>query len=200
MPSHNSPPVRCQPLSSTLPVSASPAAEPLSFLNFLPGSLRLTEGSLAEYKLLAPFHYKGPTLGVARIIRRLVYSDFHTAPRTVAVAVACMPTLRQRHRERFFRLEGQTPAQLGKFVNRRMLVISRVILHPQFRGAGLSTVLIRDLIAHCPTRYVEASAVMGRFLPMFEQAGMTRLSPPEADGPAYYLLDKRHPGQPRRYR
>lgn len=177
--------------------SNTPSAA-LKQVDFLPGHFRFAPGCLADYKQLASFHYKGPTLGVARVFRRVVYHDPCGAKRTAAVAVACMPTLRQRHREAFFGIGDLTVKQIGGFVNEHLLVISRVILHPQFRGMGLSTLLIRDLIRKCPKRYVEASAVMGRFIPMFERAGMVRLSPLEAPGPAYFLLDKRHPKHPRR--
>ncbi|MEM8875874.1 MAG: hypothetical protein AAGD32_16625 [Planctomycetota bacterium] len=170
----------------------------LARLDFLPGRFRFADGCLADYKRLAVFHYKGPTLGVSRVFRKVVYHDEHTGPRTAAIAVACMPTLRQRHREAFFGIGDLSVKQIGGFVNEHLLVISRVILHPQFRGMGLSTLLIRDLIRKCPKRYVEASAVMGRFIPMFERAGMVRLSPLEAPGPAYFLRDKRYPKKPRR--
>lgn len=169
----------------------------LNHIDFLPGHFTCIDGCLADYKQLAVFHYKGPTLGVSRVFRRIVYQDPHTGPRTAAIAVACMPTLRQRHREAFFGLADWPVKDIGGFVNAHLLVISRVILHPQFRGMGLSTLLIRDLIDKCPKRYVEASAVMGRFIPMFERAGMFRLSPIDAPGPAYFLLDKKHPRKPR---
>jgi len=65
-----------------------------------------------------------------------------------------------------------------------------VIVHPQFRSLGLSSILARWMCEQCDTRYVEALAAMGRAHPFFERAGMTRFEPTEKSGAVYYLFDR----------
>jgi len=78
-----------------------------------------------------------------------------------------------------------------RFINRHVRTISRVIVHPQFRSLGLSSLLVRCLCKHCDTRYIEALAMMGRAIPFFERAGMKRYEPRAGDAPIYYLYRKR---------
>jgi ABC-type ATPase with predicted acetyltransferase domain len=77
------------------------------------------------------------------------------------------------------------------FINRHIRTISRVIVHPQFRALGLSSLLVRCICKHCDTRYTEAMAVMGRAHPFFEKGGMQRFEPGVPDGPIYYLHTRR---------
>lgn len=116
--------------------------------------------------------------------------------RLAAVAVLSFPTLRSLPRERELGLSPQlTHKERLRFTNGHVRTISRVVVHPQFRGLGLASELVRKLIEVCPTRYVEASAVMAHVHPFFAAAGMRCL---ESDGserddtirPAYFLVDK----------
>jgi hypothetical protein len=59
--------------------------------------------------------------------------------------------------------------------------ISRIIVHPRFRGIGLASQLARCLCDDCPTPYIEAIAAMAALHPLFERAGMTRVTS------AYYV-------------
>jgi len=54
-----------------------------------------------------------------------------------------------------------------------MRCISRVVVHPQWRGLGLAVRLVRRGLATMTTPYTEALAAMGRVHPFFERAGMT---------------------------
>ncbi len=70
--------------------------------------------------------------------------------------------------------------------------ISRVVVHPIFRGLGLAVRLVRHAVAHASTPYVEALAAMGEVHPFFELAGMTRFGryAGRAGGYHYYLAAK----------
>ncbi|HVT87404.1 MAG TPA: GNAT family N-acetyltransferase, partial [Tepidisphaeraceae bacterium] len=76
------------------------------------------------------------------------------------------------------------------FANEQIRTISRVVVHPQFRSIGLSSVLVRCLIQQCSTRYVEALAQMGRAHPFFEKAGMRRIDPVNEKTPVYFIYDR----------
>ena len=51
-------------------------------------------------------------------------------------------------------------------------VISRVVVHPKFRSVGLGVKLVGETLALAGTSCVEVVAVMARYNPFFERAGM----------------------------
>jgi GNAT superfamily N-acetyltransferase len=119
-----------------------------------------------------------------------------TFPRLAAVGVLSFPTLRHLTRERALGLAASlSHRERLAFTNAHVRTISRVVVHPQFRGLGLASELVRKLIEVCPTRYVEASAIMAHVHPFFEAAGMRRVTSDERERddtpmPAYFLFDK----------
>jgi ABC-type ATPase with predicted acetyltransferase domain len=162
--------------------------------DFLPGRLVLERGSARDYHALAAFHYAaGPPATWAGVwMVRYFDSQRHVAvnsSRSVAVGVLSYPVPSCRPRERWFGLAGARDAIL-RAVNANLRTISRVVVHPQFRALGLSTLLVRCLCAHCDTRYVEAIAQMGHVHPLFTRAGMTRTNLDHPDEPAYFVLDR----------
>lgn len=161
--------------------------------DFLPGRLVLERGVSRDYHALEQFHYlpKRPATWVD--VRRIRYSDA-SDDRVVAVAVLSFPRASCHLRNRFLGLHFSSTRESLRFVNANIRSISRVIVHPQFRSLGLSTVLVRSLIEHCPTPYIEAIAMMARAHPFFERAGMTRVAPDRPDDPIYFIHDcRQHP-------
>ena len=156
---------------------------------FLPGTLRLASGSAADYRQLERFHYiPGRPATFARIwtIRFWPATPSCGIGQVIAVAVLSYPPLRCAIRERVLGLSPPDGRQLAPFVNRNLRTISRVIVHPQFRGIGLASLLIRATCALADTPFVEAIARMGAAHPLFERGGMMRhpTLPREA---AYFL-------------
>ena len=116
-------------------------------------------------------------------------------PRVVAVGVLSYPTIRSIPREYTLGLRDLAPRERIAFVNGHVRTISRVVVHPQFRGLGLASELVRKLIEVCTTRYVEASAVMARVHPFFAAAGMRRVEDERSrhdddTRPAYFIFDR----------
>lgn len=54
-------------------------------------------------------------------------------------------------------------------------VVSRVVIHPKYRSIGLGEKLVRDTLLFSGTPYVEAVAVMAKYNPFFEKAGMQKV-------------------------
>ena len=170
--------------------------------DFLPGRLTLEPGSSADYRPLAGFHYRaGPPATWARVV-----AVRHSAPwqlaadpaapgRPVAVGVLSWPTAVSRPRREVFGLDRADFGAQLRFANAHLRTVSRVVVHPQFRGLGLATRVIVALCDWCPTRFVEASAAMGAVHPMFDRAGLQRHRT-DSPGPAYFWLDRR-PDEPR---
>ncbi len=165
-----------------MPIPSNPFA-------FLPGQLRLTPGHAADYRQLERFHYaRARPASFARVwtLHFCPAAPSCAGERLIAVAVLSYPPLRCAARERVLRLSPPDGRQLAPFVNRHLRTISRVIVHPQFRGIGLASLLIRATCALADTPLVEAIARMGAAHPLFERAGMTRH--PTLPGEATYFL------------
>ncbi len=176
-----------RPAASKVRSEAAQLSGPLP--DFLPGTLTLEVGTRRDYKALSGFHYLAGPPATFAAVRTVRYADA-TGSRAVAVGVLSWPTARSRGRERFFALSGRRYGELLRFANANLRTISRVVVHPQFRSLGLATAVVRALIDAAPTRWVEASARMGRAVPMFERAGMARLDPPGEADPIYYAIDR----------
>jgi hypothetical protein len=54
-------------------------------------------------------------------------------------------------------------------------MLSRVVLHPTYRGAGIGADFIRRSCELCPWPWVETLTEMGRINPVFEKAGFIRV-------------------------
>src|SRR5688572_20056544 len=120
--------------------------------NFLPGRLVLERGTGRDYRSLAPFHYAAgaPATWAGVWVVRYAGNRFGVSARdgpaehpvrTVAIGVLSHPVPSCRPRQRWFGLTGSRGDNLN-FANTNLRTISRVIVHPQFRSLGLSTLLV----------------------------------------------------------
>lgn len=143
-------------------------------------------GSYADFKALSRFHYcsKRPRV-VANIIRAVGVGS--TGRRELAgVVVISWPVPFCAERNRIFGIGSGGKGGNLRFVNKNIKVISRVIVHPRFRALGIGTELVRRAMRMIDTPYVEAMAHLGRAVPLFEKAGMTRAPSLGEDRPAYF--------------
>jgi len=63
-----------------------------------------------------------------------------------------------------------------KELNKDLVWISRVVLHPKYRSIGLGTLLVKQTLSLVDRCYVETIAVMAKYNPFFEKAGMTKIA------------------------
>ena len=61
-------------------------------------------------------------------------------------------------------------------LNEKLCVISRVVVHPKYRTMGLGTKLVKDTLALAGTECVEMAAVMAKYNPFAEKAGMRKIA------------------------
>jgi GNAT superfamily N-acetyltransferase len=61
-------------------------------------------------------------------------------------------------------------------LNRQLSLVSRVVVHPKYRTIGLGSKLIRETLMLAGTPYVELIAVMAKYSPFAEKAGMTKIA------------------------
>ncbi len=156
--------------------------------------LELCRGGWRDYQSLAAHHYKAqrPATatrvlvlrhgqpGVVQRFRRMIdggemlTEDPQTT--TVAVLVESLPSLSCRMRDAALNDRYGSMAdvwQRAQVLNEEVRCISRVVVHPQWRGLGLAVRLVREALQSATTIYTEALAAMGRVNPFFTKAGMT---------------------------
>jgi len=142
--------------------------------------IRIERGTRADWRALAPLHYRSHQAGAVTDVFRMVYRDGSLAParETLAgVIVYSRSPLSLAARNRAtggrYRIGGSQGLSAGRLINRELRIISRVVIVPNWRGLGLASRLVAETMPQVGTPYVEALAAMGSVHPFFERAGMT---------------------------
>jgi hypothetical protein len=65
-------------------------------------------------------------------------------------------------------------------MNKQLSIINRVVVHPKYRTIGLGAKLIRETLLLTGTPYVEMIAVMAKYSPFAEKAGMQKIAEQES--------------------
>ena len=78
-------------------------------------------------------------------------------------------------RNRYFGLRGKRTSLNLSALNQQMWLLSRVVLHPTYRGAGIGAAFVRRACETCPVPWIETLSAMGQSNPFFERAGFTRV-------------------------
>lgn len=130
-------------------------------------------GTWKDYQGLEAYHYRGGQPRATRAIYRAVHNG-----ETVGVIVYAAASLNLAIRNQVLNNRYRPASTFGKAmvaqaINREVDLISRVIVHPTFRGIGLGVRLIKETLELRPFKYVEMSAAMGAINPFAEKAGMT---------------------------
>ena len=89
----------------------------------------------------------------------------------VGVILYCYPPINCIGRKKAFHGRRFTAQE----VNEKFAIISRVVLHPKYRTIGLGAKLVRETLPLVGMLYIEAIAVMSRYNPFFEKAGMRKI-------------------------
>lgn len=156
---------------------------------YLPGFFTIEPGARHDYFALHRFHYctKPPATWAA--IRIMRYHPPDAPIRLAGVGVLSWPTPCNVGRQTYFATRDSPFGQRLRWINRHLRTISRIIIHPQFRGIGLAVDLVRHLLSTNPTRFIEATAKMAAIHPFFQHAGMIRV-PLLNDQSAYFIFDQ----------
>jgi len=122
------------------------------------------EGTTKDWRELAAFHYRSHNIAAPRKIFCLKRGD-----ELCGVIVYCYPPVTSFGRRLVL------PKMSMKELNEKLSVISRVVVHPKYRTIGLGEKLVRDTLAIAGTEHVEMSAVMAKYNPFAEKAGMKKI-------------------------
>ena len=126
--------------------------------------MHIEEGTPADYKALSYFHYRSSRLPPPRKIFTLKRGD-----ELCGVIVYGYPPLTVFGRNKVWKGSHK---QLQKEVS----TITRVVIHPKYRTIGLGARIVRETLPLAGTPYVETLAVMAKYNPFFEKAGMQKIA------------------------
>jgi hypothetical protein len=87
-------------------------------------------------------------------------------------------------RSRYFDLHRARSREALAALNCQLWLLSRVVLHPTYRGAGIAAAFVRRVCETCPVPFIETLTAMGRVNPFFERAGFVRVGVIRKDLPA----------------
>jgi len=120
--------------------------------------------SMADWGQVAGFHYRTHRVSAPRKIFRLRRRD-----ELCGVIVYCYPPAT------CFGRRLVLPRMTIKEMNEKLSIISRVVVHPKYRTIGLGAKLVRDTLPLAGTPFVEMPAVMAKYNPFAEKAGMRKI-------------------------
>jgi GNAT superfamily N-acetyltransferase len=127
--------------------------------------MKIAEGPKEDWQQLSSFHYRGHKVAVPRKIFRLVRKD-----EICGVIVYSYPPPACYGRRLVL------PRMSIQEMNKQLSIINRVVIHPKYRTIGLGAKLIRETLPLAGTCYVEMIAVMAKYSPFAEKAGMQKIA------------------------
>ena len=145
-------------------------------------NLRITEGTLGDYRKLAEFHYRNPETHPAV---KKVFAMKTKDGEPVGCIMYSYPPLATFGRRKAL---GRQPTI--EELNQDFATISRVVLHPKYRSTGLGARLVRETLPLVGAKYVETMAVMARYNRFFEKAGMTKITEARGDSTIQTSVEK----------
>lgn len=126
---------------------------------------KIREDNKKDYDRLKHYHYRGGyPFGVKKVFAMELMGEVIGIIVYSLSPLSCAP--RNHHLGRVVKSDE---------LNRDFLRIARVILHPKYRSIGLGARLVRETLLRSGATYVEAIAVMARYNPFFERAGMKKV-------------------------
>jgi len=127
--------------------------------------MRIEEGTTEDWRKLAGFHYRSHKIAAPRKIFCLKRGEELCG---VIVYAYPPPTC--------FGRRLVLPKMSMKELNEKLSIISRVVVHPKYRTTGLGAKLVRETLPLAGTPYVEMPAVMAKYNPFAEKAGMQKIA------------------------
>jgi len=128
--------------------------------------MHVAEGSIEDYHKLSGFHYRDSSRVAA------VYKVFtlKRGDELCGVILYKYPSVACQGRK-----EALGRRLSIEELNRDLSTIARVVVHPKYRTIGLGTKLVKETLLLVDKPYVEMIAVMAKYNPFAEKAGMRRI-------------------------
>jgi len=126
--------------------------------------MQVQEGSYEDWKKVAGFHYRSHRIAFLQKVFVLKRGD-----RVCGAVVYVHPLSTAPCRSKVLKIDSM------KELNDKLTRIARVVVHPKYRTIGAGAKLLRDSLPKCGKPYVEMIAVMARYNPFAEHAGMKKI-------------------------
>ncbi len=126
--------------------------------------MKIEPGTKEDWKKLSPFHYRGHGISVPRKIFKMTRGD-----ELCGVIVYTYPPPACYGRRLVL------PRMTMQEINQKLSTINRIVIHPKYRTIGLGEKIIRETLPQVGTPNVELMAVMAKYSPFAEKAGMQRV-------------------------
>jgi ABC-type transport system involved in cytochrome c biogenesis ATPase subunit/GNAT superfamily N-acetyltransferase len=126
----------------------------------------VAEGKMEHWRQLAHFHYRSHNVAAPRKVFCLQRKNSELC----GVIVYTYPGPQCFGRK----ASGLTKYPM-KEINKRLSTISRVVVHPKYRTIGLGVKLVHETLPLVGTEFIEMPAVMAKYNPFAEKAGMTKI-------------------------
>jgi len=140
-------------------------------------NVSIEKGKLEDYNKLSRFHYRSKSEESESLWLKDCYKLLFEGE-LIGVIVYSRSYLNLKPRNMVFgKRYVYTPGDLlkARLINEEIARITRVIIHPKFRGIGLGAFLVRETMPKVDAKVVEVLAVMAKYNPFFEKAGMIRV-------------------------
>ena len=158
--------VRCHGEGRVEVIRQTPAKKRISFAR----ELSMTEGNRQDWEYFSKWHYRSHHLG---FVKRIVLLKHGSDP--IGICVFCTPAGSLRLRSHYFGLKHSRTELSLRALNQQLWVLSRVVLHPTYRGAGIGADFVRRACQSCEVDWIETLSAMGQVNPFFEKAGFIRV-------------------------
>jgi len=140
-------------------------------------NISIEKANLEDYNKLSRFHYRSKSEESESLWLKDCYKLLFDGE-LIGVIVYSRSYLNLKPRNMVFgKRYVYTPGDLlkARLINEEIARITRVIIHPKFRGIGLGAFLVRETMPKVDAKVVEALAVMAKYNPFFERAAMIRV-------------------------
>jgi hypothetical protein len=141
--------------------------------------MTVEEGSYEDWKSIAGFHYRSHRVAFMQKIFVLKQKD-----RVCGAVVYVHPLSTAPCRSKVLKIDSM------KELNEKLTRVARVVVHPKYRTIGAGAKLLCDSLPKCGKPCVEMLAVMARYNPFAEHAGMTRVCVSKPDKSIVEAVDK----------
>lgn len=127
-------------------------------------------GVIGDWQRVRPLHYAAGDPATYHSVHVLRHPDIRTP---VAVAVLSYPPMQSAARNLATGDEyrGRSLRETANRLNREVLQLSRVVVVPELRCAGVGQRLLDEVISRTTARYIECSTQMGRYNKFLERSG-----------------------------
>ena len=151
-----------------------PFRRTISFLD----RLGITEGAASDWPYFARWHYRGHGLGPVRSVRLLWHDND-----PIGICIFGFGPLSSSARNRAFGITGSLSTLKAKRINRNFATVSRLVLDPRYRGAGLAAAFLRACCRLAPWPWIELVSEMAALVPFCQAAGFRRIAGAAPKGP-----------------